>query len=112
MTTYEKPIVKDYNYLNAIGTCRLTGSDRLKVYKMLLKWRDYVSRTDDESRAYLLPTHILKEIAWSLPKTSSELKDCTRASAVPPALKKHSKQLLQLISDKLKPQKDISKTSK
>ena len=106
MTTYEKPIVKDFSYLNAIGTCRLVGIDRLRVFKMLLKWRDYIARVEDESRSYILPSHILREIAQNLPRTMNELKDCLRSSAMPPALEKHAKTLLEMIDQKLKPKKN------
>ena len=111
MATFEKPIVKDFNYLNMIGTSRLVGEDRLKVLKMLLKWRDYIARVQDESRAYVLPNHVLLEIARILPKTQNDLKDCMRSSSTPLAIQKHSKELLEMISDKLNPSRDKPKLS-
>lgn len=32
---------------------------QIRVIKLLLKWRDYVARLDDESPNYMLPNHVL-----------------------------------------------------
>ena len=37
---------------------QICGINSVRVRKMLWKWRDYVARIDDESIAYMLPTHI------------------------------------------------------
>ena len=68
---------------------------------MLLKWRDFVARLDDESCHYMLPNHILFAIAKEMPTTKNELRDCRRASAEPPAVQKYQDQLLALIQAKL-----------
>lgn len=80
---------------------------------MLLKWRDYVARLDDESPHYMLPNHILFQIAKDLPTTRNEMRDCRRASAEPPAVQKYQEQLMWLISQKINkdPKKENSKTS-
>ena len=78
---------------------------------MLLKWRDFISRLDDESPSYMLPNHILFAIAKEMPTTRNELRDCRRASAEPPAVQKYQDQLLQMIVQKLSTQKDKSEKS-
>jgi len=91
LKSYQKPTVKDYNYFANVERSRHTNSvNQLRVLKMLLKWRDYVARMDDESNFYMLPNHILFSIAKEMPKTKSELRDCRRASAEPPALQKYT----------------------
>ena len=102
LKTYEKPEAKGFEYYRTIANSRhITGINRLRVLKMILKWRDYIARVDDESLAYMLPNHILFQIVQDLPTTRNELRDCRRASAEPPALQKHGEQLLQLITKKL-----------
>lgn len=60
MKAYQKPTVKDYKYSGILHNNNHTHSrNQLRVLKMLLKWRDYVARLDDESPNYMLPNHIL-----------------------------------------------------
>lgn len=102
LKVYEKPEPKGFDYYRTIANSRhITGINRLRVLKMVLKWRDYIARIDDESIAYMLPNHILFQIVQDLPTTRNELRDCRRASAEPPALQKYGEQLLQLITQKL-----------
>ena len=99
LKAYQKPTVKDYNYYAIVERSRHTHTaNQLRVLKMLLKWRDFVARLDDESPAYMLPNHILFQIAKELPTTKNELRDCRRASAEPAALQKYQEQMLQLIA--------------
>jgi len=55
---------------------------------MLLKWRDFVARKEDESNHYMLPNHVLFQIGRDLPTTRNELRDSCRAH-VPPAVLLH-----------------------
>ena len=115
MKAYQKPTVKGfYNYYGIVENNRHTHTrNQLRVLKMLLKWRDYVARLDDESPDYMLPKHILFQIARDLPTTRNEMRDCRRASAEPPAIQKYQEQLMWLISQKLSrdPKKEESKNS-
>ena len=90
MKAYIKPTVKDYNHFAIVERSRHTHSlNQLRVLKMLLKWRDYVARLDDESPHYMLPNHVLFAMAKEMPTTRNELRDCRRASAEPPAVQKY-----------------------
>ena len=90
LKVYRKPEVKDFKYAGIMENSRLTHSvNQLRVLKMLVKWRDYVARLDDESCNYMLPNHILFAIAKAMPTTRNELRDCRRASAEPPAVQKY-----------------------
>lgn len=86
LKVYEKPIVKDFNYYMIISKNSLMQTEgQLRVLKLLLKWRDYVARLDDESPQHMLPNHTLFQIARDLPLTKNELRDSCRAH-VPPAV--------------------------
>jgi len=86
MKVYEKPQVKDYNYYMVVGRNKtLNSAAQISVLKMMLKWRDYVARMDDESPAYMLPNHVMFQISKDLPKTINEMKDSCRAN-MPPAI--------------------------
>ena len=37
----------------------LNSTSQISVLKMMLKWRDYVARIDDESPAHMLPNHVM-----------------------------------------------------
>lgn len=113
LQSYEKPQTKDYDYETIVRSSRLTHSvNQLRVLKMILKWRDYVSRLDDESPKYMLPNHILFAIAKEMPTSRNEMRDCRRASAEPPAIQKYQEQLLSMIAQKLSKKKEKSETSK
>lgn len=55
------------------------------MLKLLLKWRDYISRVEDESPTYMLHNSILFSLAKSIPKTKNEMRDICRNN-VPPAI--------------------------
>lgn len=58
--TYEKPVVKDYNYYMIIGRNKtLQSLAQFQTLKTLLKWRDYIARIEDESVGYVMPNHVL-----------------------------------------------------
>lgn len=78
----------------------LNTTAQISVLKMMLKWRDYVARVDDESPAYMFPNHIMFQISKDLPKTANELRDSCRAT-LPPAVQKYQNDLLSLIKQKV-----------
>jgi ribonuclease D len=81
MKTYEKPIVKDYNYYMIIGRNKtLQTISQFNCLKTLLKWRDYIARVEDESTGYVMPNHVIFQIAKDMPTTMNELRDSCRAN--------------------------------
>ena len=78
----------------------LNTTAHISVLKIILKWRDYVARVDDESPAYMFPNHIVLQISKDLPKTANGLKDSCRAT-LPPAVQKYQNDLLSLIKQKV-----------
>jgi exosome complex exonuclease RRP6 len=50
LKTYEKSVVKDYNYYMIVARNKTTQTAKQSsVLKVLLKWRDYIARVEDES---------------------------------------------------------------
>jgi len=89
LKSYEKPEVKDYNFYMLVARNKaLQSLNQVRVLKMLLKWRDFVARKEDESNHYMLPNHVLFQIGRDLPTTRNELRDSCRAH-VPPAVLLH-----------------------
>lgn len=77
---YEKPIVKDYNYYMIVSrNNQIKTVKQISVLKMLLKWRDYIARVEDESTPYTLPNHILFQLGQDMPTTRNELRDSCRS---------------------------------
>lgn len=66
----------------------------------MLKWRDFAARLDDESPSYMMPNHILFQIAKDLPQTMNELGDCCRGQSVPAVLK-YADQIIAVIEKQL-----------
>lgn len=97
LSVYVKPIVKDTNYFLMVGRNRsINNQKQISTLKCLIKWRDYIARFDDESCQYMLPNHLLFQIAKDLPQTLNELKDCCRAQQ-PPAYVKYAPQMLEQV---------------
>lgn len=62
-----------------IGNNRITQTvKQTSILKMLYKLRDYIARIEDESTDYVMPKHLMFQIAKNMPNTKSELRDCCR----------------------------------
>jgi exosome complex exonuclease RRP6 len=66
----------------------LTSVKQYSVLKLVLKWRDYIARIEDESSPYVIPNHIMYQIAKDMPTTKNELRDSFR-SQLPPLIFKY-----------------------
>lgn len=56
LKVYEKPLVKDFKYYEIVAKNSILQTEaQNRVLKLLLKYRDYVARLDDESPQYMLP---------------------------------------------------------
>src|SRR2546426_1014622 len=82
MCRYEKPLYSDPPPLSSLSFS--SSGEQLQqlqhvqckhedVYKFLYKWRDDVARKEDESLKYVLPTHMLLDIADKAPSTVKQL---------------------------------------
>ena len=67
-TIYQKTEFKDYNYFLTIARHAASLKKvQISVLKLMLKWRDYIARLEDESAGYICPIKEIVEIAKSLP---------------------------------------------
>ncbi|RXW17745.1 hypothetical protein EST38_g8111 [Candolleomyces aberdarensis] len=70
------------------------------VYRAVHRWRDRVSREEDESTRYVLPNHFLFTLAENPPADMSALLGSFRGGAgVPAVVKKRAKELLEVIKE-------------
>jgi exosome complex exonuclease RRP6 len=58
----------------------LQSLSQFTTLKTLLKWRDYIARVEDESPGYVMPNHVLFQIAKDMPTTMNELRDSCRTN--------------------------------
>ena len=61
---------------------------------MLIKWRDYVARLNDESPQFILPNIEMVKLAEDMPTSHSELFEGQRFSKVADYLKKNCDELI------------------
>jgi exosome complex exonuclease RRP6 len=74
LLTYDKPKAKDHEYFAVVTrNATLLGEGQMLVLQMLLTWRDYVGRVEDESTKYVMPNDVLFDIAKSTPRDFGEL---------------------------------------
>ena len=71
---YENPVCDletgagSRGWLNAVAKSRTPlSSEQFAVYKAVYKWRDDLARRNDESPAYIMPQHVLADIARLMP---------------------------------------------
>jgi exosome complex exonuclease RRP6 len=64
---------------------------QLYAMKEIFLWRDKLARQEDESTGYVLPQHMLLQIAESLPREMQGILAC--CNPIPPLVRQH----LQLI---------------
>ncbi|KAJ3500900.1 hypothetical protein NMY22_g19106 [Coprinellus aureogranulatus] len=70
------------------------------VYRAVHRWRDAVSREEDESTRYVLPNHFLFTLAENAPADMNALLGMFRGGAgVPPVVRKRAKGLLDVIRE-------------
>ncbi|CCJ31212.1 unnamed protein product, partial [Pneumocystis jirovecii] len=82
------------NILQKWSNC-LTSDLQVSVLISLHQWRDKVARQEDESVRYVLPNHILVQIAVNCPEdASSVLSIC---SHIPPLVRVHVDEIVQII---------------
>ncbi|CAH0556935.1 unnamed protein product [Brassicogethes aeneus] len=83
---YFKPVLREDSYMDFYRKCkRMFDNRQLYALKELYKWRDTISREEDESTGYVLPNHMLLQIAESLPREMHGVLAC--CNPIPPLVK-------------------------
>ena len=68
LTNYQKPELKDYHYFMMIAN-HAASFKKLQqaVLKLVMKWRDYIARVEDESTNYICSNAVMLYIAKAVP---------------------------------------------
>ncbi|XP_033642583.1 exosome component 10-like [Asterias rubens] len=93
---YHKPIFTDESYLALWRKNKKTfNAKQYEALKLLYKWRDRTARQEDESTGYILPNHMLLQIAENLPREAHGILAC--CNPIPPLVRQQLNEVHQLI---------------
>ncbi|GFS76195.1 hypothetical protein NPIL_472231 [Nephila pilipes] len=93
---YQKPLLTDDKYLELYKNSRkMFNAKQLYCLKELYEWRDRIARDDDESIAYVLPNHMMLQIAEALPREQQGILAC--CNPIPPLVKQQLNELHSII---------------
>lgn len=93
---YFKPRLKEDSYLEFYRKCRRTFDNRqMFALKELYKWRDTISREEDESTGYVLPNHMLLQISETLPREMQGILAC--CNPIPPLVRANLLELHKIV---------------
>lgn len=96
VTLYQKPIYTDETYLEMYKKYRgRLNQQQLECFRLIYGWRDRTAREEDESLGYVLPVHMLFQIAENLPKEPQGVIAC--CTPVPPLVKQRVADIHQLV---------------
>ncbi|XP_015174926.1 PREDICTED: exosome component 10 [Polistes dominula] len=94
--TYIKPIWTEESYMDMYRRSKkIFNNKQLYALKELHKWRDITAREEDDSTAYVLPNHMLLNIAEALPREVQGISAC--CNPVPTLLKQNVYKLHKII---------------
>lgn len=84
---YEKPVFNEEGYMNIFRSHALLNNQQKYALRELYKWRDRIARDKDESTGYVLPNHMLLQMAQSIPRDIQGIFAC--CNPVPQTVKEH-----------------------
>jgi ribonuclease D len=103
---YTKPIYDAENgkgkggWLSIIQKCaEPLNEENIAVLRAIHGWRDHIARQEDESTHYILPKHMLLNLAKIMPITARDL--LMQCNPTPAFIKLYSVELAKLIEDAL-----------
>ncbi|XP_064599429.1 exosome complex component 10-like [Liolophura sinensis] len=95
---YRKNVFTDESYLNLYHQSKkVFNSQQLHCLKRLYEWRDKIARLEDESTGYVLPKHMLLQIADILPRERQGILAC--CNPTPPLIRQCVNELHGLIME-------------
>ncbi|KAK0166990.1 hypothetical protein PV327_004445 [Microctonus hyperodae] len=93
---YEKPICDENSFMNMYRKShKMFNNKQLHALKELYMWRDKIARQEDDSTGYVLPNHMLMNIAETLPREMQGILAC--CNPIPPLVRQHLLILHKLI---------------
>lgn len=94
--TYVKPIWTEESCLNMYRKSqKMFNNKQMYAFKELHKWRDLTAREEDDSIAYVLPNHMLLNIAETLPREMQGILAC--CNPIPPFVRKNLLMLHKIV---------------
>ena len=94
--TYTKPIWTEDSYLNMYRKGQKMFNNRqMYALKELHKWRDETARFEDDSTNYVLPNHMLLNIAETLPREMQGILAC--CNPIPPLVRQNLLKIHKMI---------------
>jgi len=70
---------------------------QLEVFRLLFQWRDKMARQEDESTGYILPNHMMFQVAENMPKDQEGVIAC--CNPVPPLVNQHVADIVRMIAE-------------
>ena len=96
LKVYEKPIFTGKSYLNLYNRHKKAlNPNQLEAFRLLYAWRDQIARLEDESYAYVLPNHMLFQLAEVLPKEPQGVLAC--CNPIPSLVRQNINEIHRLI---------------
>ncbi|KAK0176506.1 hypothetical protein PV328_000637 [Microctonus aethiopoides] len=93
---YEKPVCDENSFMNMYRKShKMFNNKQLYALKELYMWRDTIARQEDDSTGYVLPNHMLINIAETLPREMQGILAC--CNPIPPLVRQHLLTLHKLI---------------
>ncbi|EFN88225.1 Exosome component 10 [Harpegnathos saltator] len=94
--TYVKPIWTEESCMNTYRKSqKMFNNKQLYAFKELHKWRDLTAREEDDSINYVLPNHMLLNIAETLPREMQGILAC--CNPIPPLVRKNLLMLHKIV---------------
>ncbi|XP_053994279.1 exosome component 10 [Hylaeus volcanicus] len=94
--TYVKPVWTEESCLNMYRkTHKMFNNKQLYALRELHKWRDLTAREEDDSTAYVLPNHMLLNIAETLPREMQGILAC--CNPIPPLVRQNLLKIHKII---------------
>lgn len=94
--TYKKPVWTEKSFMNMYRKSgRIFNNKQLYALRELHKWRDQTARQEDDSIGYVLPNHMLLNIADTLPREMQGILAC--CDSIPPLVRQNLLKLHKII---------------
>jgi hypothetical protein len=95
---YEKPVTGPDAYLTLYEKhSRSLTAVQLEIFRRLYEWRDHFAREEDESTRYVLPDHMLFDLANACPREASQVVACCEPT--PPLVRMNAHVIVDVVSE-------------
>lgn len=93
---YKKPKINENSHIDIFQKSKkLFDNRQMFALKEIFRWRDVIARQEDESYGYVLPNHMMMQIAESLPREMQGILAC--CNPIPPLVRQNLHALHQII---------------